>query len=321
MNENDYLRQVATLTQFQHHPQQGPWGRKSGSVVGTRDGYITVIGFNHNRQGYLVAIIVRFKKQPQVDSLKAALKGASLPQGKGRIVEVGADFLRWEWQYSLIKPKPEDVTKLSDALRDAIKPLAPGFDGRCQECASTTMSSMTLVNGLPAYICSGCQDRMRRNVDQASVDYEAIVQNYQNGVVLGIGAALAGGIAWGVIAYGINMIFLYGAILIGYFVAGAVLKGTGKVTRFGQIVIPILTVASVIFGDATFVTLRVMKYRGVPFSWELLKAVILRIGAFETQGSNVASIIFALVGAGYALYAARKPKFKVVFQQLGAPNA
>jgi hypothetical protein len=31
--------------------------------------------------------------------------------------------------------------------------------------------------------------------------------------------------------------------------------------------------------------------------------------------------LFALVGAGYALYAARKPKFKTVFQPLSAPNA
>lgn len=321
MNENAYLQQVATLTGSQYHPLQGPWGRKSGSVVGTRDGYITVIGFSRNRQGSAVAILVRFKKQPQVDSLKAALKGASLPKRKGRVAEVGADFVRWEWNYSLIKPKAEEVAKVSDALRDAVKPLAAGFDGRCQECGSTSMSSMTLVNGVPALICSGCQERVRRDADKAGVDYEAIVPNYPNGLVLGIGAALAGGIAWGVVAYGINRIFLYGAILIGYFVAWAVMKGTGKVTRFGQIVIPVLTVASVLFGDAIFFTLRVMKYRGVPFSGELLKAVIVRLWAMETHGSNVASIIFALVGAGYALYAARKPKFKVAFQQLGAPNA
>jgi hypothetical protein len=34
----------------------------------------------------------------------------------------------------------------------------------------------------------------------------------------------------------------------------------------------------------------------------------------------VLSLLFALVGAGYALYSARKPKFQAVFQPLGAPN-
>jgi hypothetical protein len=31
------------------------------------------------------------------------------------------------------------------------------------------------------------------------------------------------------------------------------------------------------------------------------------------------TLIFALVGAGYALYAGRKPKFKTSFEPLGAP--
>jgi len=51
MTENEYLQQVAAQTGFQHYPLQGPWGRKSGSVIGPRDGYIVAIGFNHSRQG------------------------------------------------------------------------------------------------------------------------------------------------------------------------------------------------------------------------------------------------------------------------------
>ena len=31
-------------------------------------------------------------------------------------------------------------------------------------------------------------------------------------------------------------------------------------------------------------------------------------------------IFFALIGAGYAVYAARKPKFKAAFQPLGTPG-
>src|SRR5215475_3899696 len=196
MNENKYLQQLATLTGSQYYPKQGPWARKSGSVVGTRDGYITVIGFNRNRQGTAVAVLVRFKKQLQADAVKAALKGASLPKGKGRLVEVGADFLRWEWTYLFIKPKAEKVAQLADALRDAVRPLAQSFDGRCQECGSTAMSSLMLVNSVPSFVCSGCQERMRRDIAQAGVDYDAIVPNYPNGLVLGVGAALAGGIAW-----------------------------------------------------------------------------------------------------------------------------
>ena len=46
MNENEYLQQVAALAGLRHYPQQGPWNKKSGSAVGTRDGYVTAIGFS-----------------------------------------------------------------------------------------------------------------------------------------------------------------------------------------------------------------------------------------------------------------------------------
>jgi len=129
-----------------------------------------------------------------------------------------------------------------------------------------------------------------------------------------------GGVAWGLLAYAINRIFLYGAILIGYFVAGGVLKGTGKLPRFGQVIIPILTVASVLFGDAIFYTLAIMKHEGAPFSTKLLGAVLSHLWEIESQGGGVLTILFALLGAAYALYAARKPKFKAAFQQFGIPS-
>jgi hypothetical protein len=87
------------------------------------------------------------------------------------------------------------------------------------------------------------------------------------------------------------------------------------------VIIPILTVASILFGDAIFYTLAIMKHENAPFSSKLLGAVISHLWEIESEGSGVLSIIFALVGAGYALYAARKPKFKAAFQPLGTPNA
>jgi len=322
MNESNYLKQIASLTGFQHYPGQSPWGRKSGSVIGTRDGYVTVIGFNRSEKAANVAMLLRFKKLEQPELVKAALaENPTLSsKKKGKLAQVGNDFLRWEWKYSFTKPKAEEVAGLVDTLRDAIKQTAPGFAGRCEHCGNASTPSLTLMNGIPKYICAGCQEKVHHELDQAAIAYEAIEPNYPNGLVLGIGAALLGGIAWGVVAYAINRIFLYGAILIGYFVAGGVIKGTKKVTPFGQVVVPILTVASVLFGDAIFYTLVVMKSENVPFSGKLLKAILINLYEIESKGSGVLSLVFALVGAGYALYAARKPKFKATFEALGAPN-
>jgi hypothetical protein len=319
MNENEYLQQVATRAGLQHYPQQGPWGRKSGSAVGTRDGYVTAIGFSRDRQGAKVVILLRFKKLEQSDVVKSAVKSAAIK--KGKLSAVGNDFLRWEWKYSFAKPKAEEVAKVAEDLRAAIKPVTMGFDGRCEQCASTSTPALTLMNGQPTFICAGCQEKVRHELNQAAVNYEAITPNYPNGLVLGVGAAVLGGLAWGLVAYAINYIFLYGAILIGYFVAAGVLKGTGKVTRFGQILIPILTVASVLFGDVIFYTLIVMKHQNVPFSGKVLNVIVVHLWEIESKGSGVLSLVFGLVGAGYALYSARKPKFQAMFQPLGAPNA
>jgi len=323
MKDNDYLQQVASLTGLQYFPRQGPWGRKLGSVIGAQNGYVTAIGFDRSRDGAKVVVLLRFKKVADPESLKRALKESpALGEKKsGKLGAVGNDFLRWEWKYSFAKPKAEEIAKVANALREALKAPAPGFDGRCEHCASSSTSSLTLMNGLPAYICSGCQQRIHQELDRAAMDYEALEPNYPNGLVVGIGAAILGGIAWGVVAYAINYIFLYGAILIGYLVARGVIKGTRKVTPFGQIIIPILTVASVLFGDAIFYTLVVMKSEKVAFSGKLLEAILAHLWEIEMKGSGVLSLIFALVGAGYALYAARKPKFKAAFEPLGAPGA
>ncbi|HLW64240.1 MAG TPA: hypothetical protein VKS79_02900, partial [Gemmataceae bacterium] len=298
MNENEYLQQVATLAGLRHYPQQGPWNKKSGSAVGTRDNYVTAIGFSRNGQAANLVVLLRFKKLEQPEQVKSALKSAGIK--KGKLGEVGSNFVRWEWRYSFSKPKAEEVAKLVEDLRTAIKPVTTPFDGRCEQCASASTQSLTLLNGMPMFICATCQEKVRHELNQAAVNYEAITANYPNGLVLGLAAAALGGLAWGLVAYGINRIFLYGAILIGYFVAAGVIKGTGKVTRFGQIIIPCLTLASVLFGDAIFYTLAVMKEEHVAYSGRLLKAVVLHLWQIESQGSGMLSLFFALVGAGYA---------------------
>ena len=322
MKDQDYFQQVASLTGLQYYPNQNPWGGKAGSVIGTRDGYVTAIGFDPSRNSKKITILVRFKKVSDPALLKASLpQSPSLPPKKpGKLAAAGDDFVRWELSYSFTKPKAEEVAKFADSLRDALKTLAPGFDGRCESCASTATPSLTMMGNLPGYICSACQEKARQDLDRAAMDYEALEANYPNGLVLGLLAAFLGGIAWGGIAYGINRIFLYGAILIGYLVSWAVIKGTHKVTLFGQILVPILTVASVLFGDAIFYTLAVMKEKQIPFSMQLLKAILANLWAIEKEGNGILTLLFALVGAGYALYAARKPKFKTSFQPLDAPG-
>src|ERR1700676_4783734 len=95
MKENEYLQQVATLAGLRHYPQQGPWSKKSGSAVGTRDNYVTAIGFSRNGQATNLVILLRFKKLDQPEQVKSALKSAAIK--KGKLGAVGTNFVRWEW--------------------------------------------------------------------------------------------------------------------------------------------------------------------------------------------------------------------------------
>ncbi len=321
MNEDNVLAQVAKLTGLRQYRGKGPWGRKSGAVMGARDGLVTIIGFFRGKREAKIVIIFRFKKFAQPEMLKTAIaQNAALAARKqGKLAAIGEDFLRWEWKYSFAKPKAEEIASLANALQDTIKPVVPAFDGKCEKCQFTSTPDMTLLNGLPMYICMGCQEKARMEQDQAAMNYAAKQANYPNGIALGVGAAIIGGLAWGLVAYGINYIFLYGAIGIGYFVAWGMIKGTGKVTLFVQISIPILTIASILFGDVIFFVLSVMKETGNPFSGKLFMAVVTNLWQIETQSGNVLSIVFALIGAGVSVFRARKPKFKVAFEPLVAP--
>jgi hypothetical protein len=53
---------------------------------------------------------------------------------------------------------------------------------------------------------------------------------------------------------------------------------------------------------------------------KLFTAVIGNIWKLEMDTGNVASLFFGLIGAGFSIWHARKPKFKVVFEPLGAPG-
>ncbi|HEV3220910.1 MAG TPA: hypothetical protein VGZ48_14160 [Candidatus Acidoferrales bacterium] len=322
MDENKYLTQVATIEGLKHYPRQGPWRRKSGAVMGLRDGLLTIIGFSRGRNEAKIVIIFRFKKFAQPEMLKTAITQNAALAGKkrGKLAAVGEDFLRWEWKYSFTKPKAEDVAAVADALRETIKPMVPAFDGKCEKCQFNSAPDLTLLNGLAMYICPGCQESVRMEQDQAAMNYAAKQPNYPNGIALGLGAALAGGLAWGLIAYGIHYIFLYGAIGIGYLVAQGIVKGTGKVTLFGQILIPVLTVASILFGDVIFFTLSYMKASGVAFSMKLVGEIVRNLWQVESDAGNTLSVVFGLIGAGVSLFYARKPKFKAVFEPLGAPG-
>lgn len=320
----DYMAELAALTGLRHCPGQGPFGKKEGAVIGEGDGYILAIGPGDPVQGEGAAIniMVRFRAAGEASPFTEATFTAALEAAggskKGKTFDFGPGHLTCFWRYSFGKHKPEEVKALADAVLAAVKTGAQPLAGKCEVCNSASVSEILLFNGLPGLYCASCQETMKHQAQQAGQAYETMETSFFRGFTFAVAVALACSLAWGLVAYAINTIFLYAAIGIGFAVGWAFHKGAGKVDNLGRILVAALTVASVLFGDVIFFTLSVMKETASPFSFELLKTILVNLWEIETKsGGGWGSILFAIGGAGYALYLWRTPKFEAVFEPLG----
>ena len=324
-----WMTELAALTGLTHYPKQGPFAQKEGALIGDRDGYLLAIGPAKSDRQSSINLMLRFPEMQQPDGFRALVdqaleSAATFPDSERKAIKKmqhGADFFLWQWNYSFGKPKADQVAALATALVDAAKQVAPKFAGKCEICKSNSASEILLRNTVPGYYCSDCQEKLRVEGQAADQAYESLPTNLPKGLLFGAAAALLGGIAWGLVAYGLHYIFLWGAILIGMMVSWAIFLGIGKINVAGKIAAFVLTVASVVFGDAIFYTLEVAKEQQIPVSFELLKEVLGSIVAIETSGENIISVLFAMIGAGIVIYQKRKPKFSPEFQRLGAPAA
>jgi hypothetical protein len=114
----------------------------------------------------------------------------------------------------------------------------------------------------------------------------------------GLGAALAGGLIWGLIAAVTGYIFGFGAIAIGLFIAWAVWKGGGHASP-GLIAVAFgLTLFSVYLGEITALSILLAPYGIGPVT------VIARYFSVvaEFPGDTLPSYFFGLLGAGFAAY-------------------
>jgi hypothetical protein len=327
---DSYMSELAAATELALCPNQGPFGQKEGAVIGARDGYILAIGpgqHANSDQVKAVNIMLRFGAVENIEQINSALKGsqaldAAEPQSDmdakktEKNTKVGQDFLITSMSYNFKKPKPQAAAALAAALLDTIKSAAPPLGNKCELCNSNTVNEIFLYNSIPGNYCASCQEAERVKADQAGREYEAQETNYVNGLALGLLAALAGSIAWGFVTYWLERIFVWAAIGIGFLIGFAFNKGAGKIENVGRIIVAMLTVLSVLFGDAIFFTLVLMKEWNLPFSMELLELVITKFTELESESTGYATYLFALAGALIAIYSLRKPAFHAMFEPL-----
>lgn len=326
-----YMTQLARATGLPYYPKQGPYGsqpfNRSGNLIGAMQGYLVAAGLGQagGNNKYCVRLLIRFKKGAQPAMLAQAIENSAAvaaavgsPAGTIKVKKhftVGDDFVDWPCTYNFRKPSPEKVLELLQAVIEAIRPIAGPFDSRCEMC-QTPVTGITLLNKTPGYYCPACQEKTSRELDAAAREYAQRDSNLFAGVLYGAGAALLGSLAWGVIAYAIDTIFLAGAMLIGVWVGRSFYKGMGKVNWVGRIFVFAFTIASVLVGDAVFLLLVVMKRYHLAFSFHLLARVFGSLSTLERQ--NFGSVLFGVIGAAWVMYKVRAPSFRSKFEPLGA---
>jgi len=313
MDDKEWLDEISKLLKIPRYDHK-IFGHKSGALVGVRDGYLLALGLGKSDDGRssAVRLIVRHGTADP-ERVKGALKPA---KGDFKGLKVEPNIIVAVRTYAFGKPKPSEVSANVVSLLAALSAVAPPGTGKCEDCGHDERE-IVLLNNVPGYHCPGCQQQIRQKLDASAMQYEAAETNLPLGLLYGAAAALAGSVAWGIVAYMSNRIFLYAAILIGLLVAKVVVMGMGKVNTAGRIMIGVLTVASVVLGDVIFFTLVVMRDRNLPFSFPLMRAIMNNLWAIESE--NFASVIFALIGAAIIVYRTRKPAFKANFVPLGAP--
>jgi hypothetical protein len=318
-----YMTELADSLALPLYLKQSTFGSKDGVVLGVRDGFLVAAGPGKNDEGKAaIKIMVRYKAIEDVSALQQAVdKSENLKMlSKNRQVVVGEDFLLWTWQYSLSKPKASFVADFVHQLLAEIKLFVSPPEDKCELCP-TASREVVLYNGVPGHYCNSCQSQAGHQAGEAAREYSELETNLPMGILFGAGAALAGALVWGGVAYTINYIFAYGAIGIGWLVGLAIFKGAGKITWPGRIAAALLTLASIMLGDIFFYSLLMAKEFQVPLSMEVVSAAF---GVFQeiefTSEGGLFSIIFALVGAGYAIYTFKPPAFEASFETLGTPE-
>jgi hypothetical protein len=274
-----------------------------------------------------VTFLIRFKKGTlqvpvqtlagQISANQEILQAMEIKDKRGArrlSMTAGPDSFRFHWDYSFRAPKAAGAATVLRALIGIFRGVATPVGNDCEVCGGTRTGELGSVNGVLISVCAGCRERMGEEDRRKIEAYEALTANPLLGTLFGLGAAAAGALLWGGIAYGLNRIFLYGGILIGVGIAWSVNKGMGKVTLYGRALTVVLTIASVLAGDFFFLWLSAASQLNEPLSLDLAERLWAHFVQIEfADSSGYVSVLFGLLGAVFILFTNRPPVARRVF--------
>ncbi|MBI2175039.1 MAG: hypothetical protein HYU33_07570, partial [Candidatus Omnitrophica bacterium] len=252
-------KQWAQEWNLTHSPQRG-WVSRNEWVAGSYRGFLLKVGCM-GEQGVLPYILIRFPKQQDASALRERLLrepglASMLPKGqrkRGQALEVSESSIVWKdlsmrWALPKVAVFRDWVERLTQALSQTVSP----FSGQCENCRTSRVDSFVLFEGVPVYLCGGCQEKYTTEANVAEHSYQNIEANYFFGTVFAAAAAIIGAIGWAALAILTGRVFALVAIGIAFLVALSYLKGAKKVDMLGRILAVLLTLGGVVLGEVLF---------------------------------------------------------------------
>jgi hypothetical protein len=325
-----------------HYPEKG-WVHRTEHLVGERKGLLIRVGWGPAENPGLLTTI-RFSKTSDLARLRQALiddatldalpgKGARrrklvvrtsdrkrIHLGEHPEFTLSESSLTWRRAFPWRSPNPSRVSAWVDALIDAVARATAPFDGRCETCATGTARSYVLVDDLPVMMCTACQQRLRTEGEMAERSYDLKEARHVNGAALAVVAALVGGVVWSALAALTERIFAAAAIGIGALVAFGYRMGAGRVDVAGRVIAAVLTLASVVMGQAVLYTWWISKARpDIGFDLDVGWTVYLQRWSTD-PGQEILVLFLGLVGAWVASQTLARPKLQAKIEAAVDPE-
>lgn len=202
MSASSYLKELASMLGLCYVEKVKPFDSKkdpmlairyaAGSIIGARGGFLTVLSLISSGHDTQLCILIRYPKVLDVNTLSAAVQDAFRVTKfqLSKKAKVGADCLTLNWRYAIKKPGKEDVVRAVDEVIAALSTYVPPFSGKCEECSQVSAGGIMLLNGVPCYLCTSCQQRISDVKQREAEEYAKRDMGFARAFALATGAAL-----------------------------------------------------------------------------------------------------------------------------------
>lgn len=234
----EYWRKLAELTglkPFLRNDQPGLWQYR---LIGRINQYVTMIVYGQHEQTLrpIIGILIRFRSGLDKAATQEAIRQDSDLQffsdkthkRRGFTYTIGDDYAWFIVPYEPKKETAEAVAARAIQLVKVISKYAQPLtecEGRTCKVKNGEPVQLVLINGTPTWLCHSCLEQLPEMTSDAQRRYQAAPSGLKRGILVGLGIAILGALAWAALA----VVFQAAAAVIGMATFVGIVKAMDRV--------------------------------------------------------------------------------------------